>query len=92
MQIEYDEGKDSKNQRKHGISLSQANRFEFDTAAHFTDKREEYGKARYVSIGYIEDRLYVMVWTKRTEALRIISLRKANKRERTRYERQKKLH
>jgi uncharacterized DUF497 family protein len=42
---------------------------------------------RWISVGLIEDRLYVAVWTQRGTDTRIISLRKANNREADRYER-----
>nr|WP_230383236.1 BrnT family toxin [Paracoccus shanxieyensis] len=46
------------------------------------DVREEYGEVRYVSLVPINDRLCVVAWCLRGEALRVISLRKANSRER----------
>ncbi|WP_430540790.1 BrnT family toxin [Planktotalea arctica] len=51
------------------------------TALTREDNRVEYGERRFISIGLIGDRHFVVVWTQRDDALRLISLRKANKRE-----------
>lgn len=45
-----------------------------------------YGEDRYRLIGIIENRLFVVVYTKRHEVIRIISARKANLREVKHYE------
>jgi Ribonuclease toxin, BrnT, of type II toxin-antitoxin system len=46
----------------------------------------DYAEARFVTMAPINDRLCVFAWCQRGEALRVISLRKANKRERDKYE------
>ena len=50
------------------------------------DDRFSYGEDRYELIGRIEGRLYVLIYTPRDDAIRIISARKANSREAKRYE------
>ena len=50
------------------------------------DNRFSYGEVRYQLIGRIEGRLYVLIYTPRHDAIRIISARKANPREVKRYE------
>lgn len=45
------------------------------------DDREEYGEARFITIGRLNGRMVVLVWTPRGAARRIISMRKANDRE-----------
>jgi uncharacterized DUF497 family protein len=50
------------------------------------DARHSYGEARYQVIGKIDGRLFVLVYTPRKAALRIISARKANAREVRQYE------
>lgn len=52
-----------------------------DTAIMRRDARYEYGEARIVAIGLIGDRVHVLVFTMRGETVRVISLRKANRRE-----------
>jgi uncharacterized DUF497 family protein len=50
------------------------------------DTRYSYGEERYRVIGVIEQRLFVVAYTPRFDAMRIISARKANQREVTYYE------
>lgn len=45
------------------------------------DDRFDYGESRYRAMGYIGDRLHVVVFTPRGDAVHVISFRKANKRE-----------
>lgn len=45
------------------------------------DDRQDYGEVRFITIGMLDRRMVVMVWTWRPPARRIISLRKANDRE-----------
>lgn len=54
---------------------------------HFTaeDFREDYSEPRFITVGLLDSRMVVLVWTPRGEARRIISMRKANEREQTRY-------
>ena len=50
-----------------------------------TDKRHDYGEERIVTVGHLLGRMLVVVWTPRSGARHIISMRKANKREQMRY-------
>ena len=52
---------------------------------HFLDDRNDYGEERMVTVGFLDQRMVLMVWTKRGDVLRIISLRKANEREQKNY-------
>lgn len=79
--IEFDPDKNAKNLDKHGIDLSCAKDFDFKTAIIAPDDRKDYGESRFIAVGFLYSRLCVLVYTKRTPLIRIISLRKANKRE-----------
>jgi uncharacterized DUF497 family protein len=81
MEIVFDEAKDSKNQSKHGLSLSEAVKLEWDEALTWQDTRRDYGEVRLIAIGVIGDRLYCVVYVDHETTRRIISLRKANCRE-----------
>ena len=83
MRIEFDPAKDATNLRKHGVSLQAAAGFEWDTALEREDDRFDYGEARFVAIGLIDDGLFVMIFTDGSDedAIRIISLRPAEKHE-----------
>ncbi|MBW7850889.1 MAG: BrnT family toxin [Rhodospirillales bacterium] len=82
---EWDDDKRAANIEKHGVDFSVARDFDWDTALTLEDDRQDYGEPRFVSIGFIGPRLHVLVWTTRSERLRVISLRKANAREVQRY-------
>ena len=49
------------------------------------DDRTDYGEIRFITIGRLDGRMVVMVWTRRGATRRIISLRKANAREQSFY-------
>jgi uncharacterized protein len=85
MQITFDTTKDAANIAKHGVSLADAAYFEWDGCVSWLDARNDYAEQRECAIGYIGDRLYFIVFVDRENARRVISLRKANKREERRY-------
>ena len=68
------------------MTFEQAADFDFETAIYLEDRRHEYGERRIRALGYIEARLYALVYTIRGDALRVISLRRANRREVRTYE------
>jgi uncharacterized DUF497 family protein len=92
MRIEYDPEKNNKNIVERDLSFERAKEFDFSTALFEIDNRHDYGETRVIALGYLEERLHVMIFTKTESSIRVISFRKANKRERTRYESKKKYH
>jgi uncharacterized DUF497 family protein len=60
--------------------------FDFGSAVFAADTRKDYGEDRTRALGFIADTLYALVFTVRNGAIRVISLRRANRRERARYE------
>jgi uncharacterized DUF497 family protein len=88
VDISFDAAKEARNIATRGISFEQAIAFEWDTALIVADTRKDYGERRFQAFGLIADRLYVLVFTPRSEKTHVISLRKANKREVKRYEAQ----
>lgn len=86
MEFEWDAEKDNANQQKHGIRFDVAATVFFDpTRLTFVDDREEYGEDRLITIGWVSERLCVVVYTETEDTIRIISARKANRQERNRY-------
>ncbi len=85
MKTEFDPIKDMNNINKHGISLAEVAGFEWVTCITWQDMRKQYNEERFNSVGYIGTRLYYVTYVFRNDVLRVISLRKANKREETRY-------
>jgi uncharacterized DUF497 family protein len=86
MLIHFDPAKDRFNQAKHGVSLTAAGLIEWDTSLIREDARKDYGENRFQALGLLDGRLYPVAFTVRGEALRVISMRKANKREERQYE------
>ena len=86
LKYEWDGEKNAANEAKHGIGFEEAATFGWDTAFVTRDVRADYGEPRFTVLGFIETRLFVMIFTKRGDVVRIISLRKANARERKFYE------
>jgi uncharacterized protein len=82
MEIEWDEEKDRQNRAKHGVGLRDAAAMDWVVGKTTRDSRRDYGEIRLIRYAMISSRLYVCVFTMRGSQLRIISLRKANKRER----------
>lgn len=70
---------------KHGLPLAAAAAIFIGPHAVQDDRRMDYGERREVAYGLINHRLHVCVFTRRGERLRIISLRRANGRERRAY-------
>ena len=81
MRIEFDSSKDAGNQSKHGVSLSLASELHWEAALVWVDDRFEYGELRMIALAPKSSVLYCVAFVERGEARRIISLRRANRRE-----------
>lgn len=86
MQITYDPAKCERNTADRGLSFELVRAFDWSVALVLEDQRQDYGERRFQALGFIGDRLYMLVFTPRAGAVHVISLRKANKREVTGYE------
>jgi len=86
MQIEFDPDKNATNQKKHGLSLAEAEYMDLGNAAIDPDRRYAYGEDRFQALGQINGRMHLLVFTVRGDVLRVISLRKANPKEVKRYD------
>ena len=86
MRIEFDPDKNVRNIRERGLTFGRAAEFDFETALIEIDDRNDYGESRLTAIGMLDDIPHVLVFTMRSDVLRVISFRKANKREVQRYE------
>lgn len=85
MRIEFDDAKSRRNARERGLPFDRAAEFEWETALIAEDTRKPYPERRFEAIGYIEQRLYVVVFADIDGGVRVISFRKANSREEVRY-------
>lgn len=89
IRFEWDAAKSEENRAKRGFSFGDILSVFHDPArVTFTDDRFDYGETRWITFGRIDGRLFAIAYTTRGETIRIISARKANDRERMRYETQ----
>lgn len=86
MKYEWDENKRAANLVKHNVDFIDAENFDWSSAIETIDNRFNYSEERWVALGVIDNCLHVLTYTIRGENIRLISLRKANKREREYYE------
>jgi uncharacterized DUF497 family protein len=85
MAPEWDERKRQWTIRNRDLDFADAVNLDLLTATTRVDSRRPYGETRFVSTGYLGGQLCVLVWTLRERRLRVISLRKANDREKKTY-------
>ncbi len=86
MTIEFDEAKRAATLEARGLDMARAGEVFADATLTVEDNRRDYGEDRFITIGFLDDVMVVLVWTPRDDgAYRIISMRKANERERTLY-------
>jgi uncharacterized protein len=84
--FEWDDGKALANENKHRVSFDKARLvFEDQGALDELDEREEYTEIRSNRTGLADGRLLVVTYTERDDRIRIISARKATKREQDAY-------
>jgi len=81
MRIAFDPAKDAANQAKHGVSLALATELDWEAARVWVDVRFDYQEARMIALAPRTAILYYVAFVDRGETRRIISLRRANRRE-----------
>ena len=85
MTLEWDEAKRNTTLSERGLDFADVASVDWTTALTAQDVRADYPEPRFVTMAPIGDRLCVFAWCWRGTAMRVISLRKANDRERKRY-------
>lgn len=81
MAFEWDESKNEANIRKYGISFEAAFEVFAGPVVFIPDVRRLYGEDRWIVGGHWRGRMVVTVVSRRGPNIRIISMRKANPRE-----------
>ena len=85
--FEWDDAKSNKCFRDRGFDFAYAARaFRDPDRIEEQDQRGDYGEDRYRLLGVIGNRVFVLIYTMRGSAIRIISARKANRKEVQEYE------
>ena len=85
MKIEFDRDKRQATLNNRGLDMARAAEIFAGATLTIADDRKDYGEPRFITIGRLDGRMVVSVWTPRGAARRIISLRKANDREQALY-------
>jgi len=78
---EWDEAKNRSNFAKHGLDFADAEVVFSGPCVTFADDRFDYGENRLITLGLLAARVVVIAHAPRGDATRIISMRKANRRE-----------
>jgi len=85
MEFDWSEDKRRKNLIKHGLDFVDVSLIDWPTATVIEDIRADYGEARYWAFGLLNGRLHLVAFTLRGSKVRIISFRRANRKEEERY-------
>jgi len=86
MRFTFDLAKNEKNIAERGLSFVLAAELEWETALVVEDTRRDYGELRLRVLALLHGRLHAIVVTPRRDELRVISFRKANRKEEKLYE------
>jgi len=81
MEITYDQSKNAKNIKERCLSFEEVIEFDFETDKFSVDLRKHYGEQREIALGLLNDRVHVLIFIRTEKGLRVVSFRKANKRE-----------
>ena len=81
MTIEFDPTKSARNEQERGLPFELVAELEWERALAFVDERRDYGETRVVALVPMQERLYAVCYVMRGQARRIISFRRASKRE-----------
>ena len=82
IEFEWDEDKNRRNRAKHGVSFERAQAVFADRfAQEKLDGRDNYSEERWLTVGMAQGQLLAVVNTQRSERYRLISARKATRRE-----------
>ena len=86
MEITYDAEKRALTLEKRGLAFDDAVHVFAGPVFDLEDDRQDYGETRWLTFGLLNERMVVVVWTQRGNVRHVISMRKANERERKKYD------
>jgi uncharacterized protein len=82
MEAEWDDAKSAWNLRERGFDFAHAARIFERPVIEREDARQDYGEPRFVAIGTVDGEHLALVYTPRAGRVRIISARRASRKER----------
>ena len=86
MKIEFDHVKRDETLFHRGLDMQRADEIFAGDTITVEDDRKDYGEKRLITVGLLEGRMIVLIWTPRGAVRRVISMRKANAREQKIYQ------
>ena len=87
MIYEWDQAKNRSNFAKHGLDFADAEQVLTGPSVTFADSRIDYGEERLLTLGLLVGRVVIIAHAPRADHItRIISMRKANRREQKIYQ------
>ncbi len=86
MKIEFDPDKNHRNIKERNLSFNLVANLDWDSSATYEDTRKDYPERRFITLAHLDGRLHVACYALITGGIRVISFRKANKREVKNYE------
>jgi uncharacterized DUF497 family protein len=81
MEFEWDTAKDARTMQERGFGFDDATRIFSGRVVTWEDDRRDYGEQRFRAVGETEGDILHVVYTWRGDVMRIISLRRANRKE-----------
>jgi uncharacterized DUF497 family protein len=88
VKITFDPAKRQAALTDRGLNFADAEMVFAGRTINLQDTRRDYGEARFQTIGFLADRMVMVVWTPRGEARHVMSMRKCNDREKAIYQKQ----
>jgi uncharacterized protein len=85
MRITFDLEKRARTLAERGLDFADAAEVFDGVTWDRVDNRQDYGEPRIITVGLLRGETVAVVWTPRDDARRVISMRMANERERTRF-------
>jgi uncharacterized DUF497 family protein len=85
MLIEFDPAKRDWTLRERGLDFLDAGQVFDGASLTVADTRYDYPEERFQTFGLVGDRLAIVVWTPIPDGVRVISMRKCNDREKSRF-------
>lgn len=85
MEFDWDPAKDAATEQLRGIRFERGAEIFGGRIVIWTDERRDYGEPRWRALGLSSGEMLHVVFTRRGEVIRIISVRKASRKERARW-------
>jgi len=86
VKITFDPAKRQAALRERGLNFADALIVFAGPTITVQDTRRDYGETRFQTVGFLSDRMVMVVWTPRNEDRHVISMRKCNDREKAIYQ------